>query len=272
MKCFTISEAFSENEKIKICEDVHGVEAEHFHEFIEFVYIIKGNMIHSINGEFLDLKSGGLIYIMPGSSHSYVSGEEVKFVNIFVRPDFLGKGTDVFEFCTDLIRERNSAVLKPYIQFGHDESLQIDHIISLMLKEYRAKNFGYQTILENCLKTSILIMLRKIKDQQLEPIPMMDMRAYVDLHCFDNFSLKEIAATFGYSSSYFSRKFKNQYGISLNSYIHRSRVQAAVLLLKNTNFTVEETARTVGYRDTKQIFKMFKKYLNRTPRSVRKEG
>ncbi len=268
MKKFLITEHFTENETIKINEDIHGVETEHIHEFVELVYVLDGNMIHGIDGEFVRLYRGGLLYIDVGQKHSYCSAEKVKFVNISVKPEFFD--SEVFEFLGDL-KNCLGGWDKKCVQFNEDERSYVDSIMQAILWEYSREKEGAQKNIKEYIKILLAVILRKMKEQQMNPLAV-DLKTYIDMRCFDNIGLSDIAEVFGYNPKYLSRKFKKEYNDTIVSYIQKSRVSAARNMLENTDFSIERIATCVGFGDSKKIYKMFKKYLGETPNSIRKKA
>ena len=59
-------------------------------------------------------------------------------------------------------------------------------------------------------------------------------------------SLTKIAETFGYANTYFSRLFKELFGMNFTSYLEKVRIEHACELLK-MDMTLEKIAELTGY-------------------------
>lgn len=65
-------------------------------------------------------------------------------------------------------------------------------------------------------------------------------REYVVQHITEDLSLEDIAAQAGYSSYYFSRKFKREIGMSVNQYIKVQKIEYSKFLLATTDLAIQE--------------------------------
>jgi len=266
MKMYCAAKEFKEGEMVWILEDTHAAESEHTHDFVEIVYVQEGDVIHGVGDKYVHVHSGGMVYIDIGQKHIYCSTGKVKFVNISVKKDFFDK--QVFEFIGSLKNCFGKDDSKHFAQFDGEEKEYLDKLIDVLLTEYNRENACRCEIVNEYVKILFAVMARKLCEQSIEPVKM-DLRSYIEMHCFDNIGLDDIAAVFGYNPNYLSKKFKAEYGVSIKSYINTLRVKAAVQMLENTDFSVERIAECVGYADAKQIYQVFKKYFGMTPGTVR---
>ena len=83
-------------------------------------------------------------------------------------------------------------------------------------------------------------------------------------------SLKEVAAHFQVSPSYASRLFKQEVGKTMVSYINEEKMKEALWLLNESNLSVREIARRVGYEDPFYFDRVFRRYHDMTPRDYRR--
>ena len=80
-----------------------------------------------------------------------------------------------------------------------------------------------------------------------------------------DFNVNAIGEHFGFTPTYISRVFKNEYGEVLGNYIMRLRVERAKQLIDQTDKSLVEVAREVGYLDSKALARAFKKVLGILP-------
>jgi AraC-like DNA-binding protein len=93
---------------------------------------------------------------------------------------------------------------------------------------------------------------------------------YIESNYDKPISLRDVATFAGYSPAYLTNAIHRITGYSVNHWILRRRMQKAKHLLKETNFSVERIAETVGYRSTSHFFRQFHKLFNVSPQVWRK--
>lgn len=93
---------------------------------------------------------------------------------------------------------------------------------------------------------------------------------YVQMNINQNLAPASIAESIGFSSSYLSRHFKAEAGITLNQYINRQRIIVARRLLKHTSMPIREVAEHCGISDWNYFTKIFRNEVGCTPTQFRK--
>lgn len=97
-------------------------------------------------------------------------------------------------------------------------------------------------------------------------------RDYIQQHYADSaLGVEQLAEMLGYSSSYFSRIFKNITGYYVNDYIRQVRIVKAQELLTDTEMTVNEIAEATGFTTVNYFYSIFKKETGMTPAAYRSE-
>ena len=86
--------------------------------------------------------------------------------------------------------------------------------------------------------------------------------SYIGEHFMEEISLEQVAAFTGYSRYYFSRAFKNYFGISYSDYLTVKRVNEAVSLLVNTDKPVGEIATEAGFGSIATFNRVFRNQKN----------
>lgn len=98
-----------------------------------------------------------------------------------------------------------------------------------------------------------------------------DIARFLEQHYSEEISLQDIASRFFLSREYISRKFKQEFGVTLMDYLIDIRIEKAKLLLMNPHLRITHVAEMVGYQDEKYFSKVFKKLEGRTPNEYRKK-
>lgn len=133
-------------------------------------------------------------------------------------------------------------------------------IVSLTMElifAYAQKEYGAQTTLS-------------VKgDNNISRIPLF--LGYLQEH-YPDFSLEEMAAHFHLSTFYVSRSFQKYMGKSIRETLKEIRVSAAEILLRSTEYSVNEIAELVGYQDVSYFIGVFRREKGLTPLQYRKHA
>ncbi|OBZ08629.1 helix-turn-helix domain-containing protein [Bacillus sp. FJAT-26390] len=110
------------------------------------------------------------------------------------------------------------------------------------------------------------------RDNQKEEQSQIDrIVSYIDEHYRDHaLSLETIAFEFAISPSHVSRSFKEKMGLNFIQYIWQKRLEEVMHQLKTTSAPLKDIIIQVGYLDTPNFIRKFKKETGYTPGQFRK--
>lgn len=94
--------------------------------------------------------------------------------------------------------------------------------------------------------------------QKKKPDYVEAAKEYIHQNYQHNINARIIAEYIGLDRSYFSRLFSRKVGINLREYLIEYRMKKACQLLKETDFTVQAIAASVGYNDYAVFSRRFK--------------
>jgi YesN/AraC family two-component response regulator len=103
-----------------------------------------------------------------------------------------------------------------------------------------------------------------------EHLSIRQARKYIAEHYTEPLTLEEVAGIVHLNPFYFSAVFKREQGTNFNHYIMNLRVEAAKVLLRESNLGVSQIAEQVGYRDIKYFRKIFLQEVGIKPSEYRK--
>lgn len=251
----------------------------HTHNFIEIVYTLSGKMTHRINGKVYDTSRGDILFMNYGCTHMFDIEGNYTYVNVLFSPEVISEDivtpenafsvlslTAFNELCGD------SGFGK--ISFFGTERDEIESMIESMLSEYENKPISWKTVLGNYLSTLIIKMLRKtelgIAPDETEGI-WRELSEYIDSNLDSELTLSALARKCFYNPSYFSRVFKEKFGVTLMEYITKKRLEKAVCLLESTAYSIDDIARLSGFSDRSSLYHAFARHLGETPTHYRKK-
>ena len=108
----------------------------------------------------------------------------------------------------------------------------------------------------------------KEKQNIITPGRFFKLLYYIEQHLDHNFSLEELAAQFNLNPVYLSNIFAREMGVSLIKYCNNRRINRAVVLLGNTDYTIAEIAYRLGAGNATSFSRLFKRHHGITPAGI----
>ena len=97
----------------------------------------------------------------------------------------------------------------------------------------------------------------------------LDIMDYIKTNISRNIKITEIAAAFGYNEKYISHRFAQICGIPLKQYILKTKMDTASFMLIDTNEPITEIAKAVGFSDSHNFSRTYKKLTGLSPSEYR---
>ena len=253
---------------------------EHTHEFLELVYILKGSGVHGIDGVEYQVRRGALLLINYKQVHFFRAEEGMEFIDILLDPKWISERLiereNAFELLTlsafsDFQKEVEEG--HPLILFSGEERARMERLLFEMEEECAHPQKGQETMLKAQANILLTLLFRKLSlgvelGEQLALTP--EFLDYIRAHCAERLSLEELAGRCFYNPSYFSRVFKEHYGITLTEFINQSRLDCALRLLRESALSAEEIAEQAGFSNRSIFYRLLKEKKGMTPQQYRK--
>ncbi len=252
----------------------------HTHDFIEFVYMLKGNSVHIVNGQKFSMQSGDMLIINYNQQHSFNGDPTAEFCNILIKPTFVD---EALKECTDLFSLFETAPYSEFknlinascnfISFSNTEKSEFEHILFMTHKELTERSVGFNVIAKAGMNTLLTLIFRKMSQSlSANQKDFQIVLEHIEKNYAENITIKELSAICNYNASYFSRYFKKYTGITFLEYLKRTRILNACKLLEGDGFSVSEIYAKVGYTNRTNFYKHFKQLIGQTPLKYRKQA
>jgi len=242
----------------------------HCHDFIEFSYVVSGNVNYRIDDKFYKISEKTLLVFNPEVYHqeSLSKGEQ----NTELHIGFRNIKIDGLPL-NYILKENFDAPLefKQYKDDFHKCCLEI-------IEEQEACEIGKELILKSLIMKLIALFLKEtnyVKNKKKfdrYDFPFYDksnvvkiILEYFDTNYMKNISLDDMSRNMYISSVYISKVFKEKTGESPINYLINLRLEKAKDLLISTESPVKAIAQSVGYSDAYYFSKLFKKYYGNSP-------
>lgn len=248
-------------------------EPPHRHEFIEIIYIVSGNAAQHVDDKEYEVRPGDMLFLNYGSVHKFSSKDNFSFINVCFLPELVSHAIitpdNAFALLSltafDEMRQNRDGGL---ISFSGKDCVEIENILSAMLKEYQEQQPSYERVLESYINILITKMLRKTQlgmvGQQTKDL-WQELAEYIDLNPGAELTLSSLASKCFYNPSYFSRMFKQKFHISLTEYVNQKRVEYAIRLLRESDLSVDEISVQAGFGDRSTFYAVFSKITGKPP-------
>ena len=164
-----------------------------------------------------------------------------------------------------------NSVGKFYCQLDNE---QFSYFITLFEKaEKETGNEPFSAIIKKNIAEELIITVIRASGNDVEiSNPPLIQKAVnlINERFLEHLTIKLVAEELFVSPNYLGLLFKNNVGVSFNSYLTMTRLKYACILLNSTNKTVKEIAADSGFGSTEYFLSRFKKTMNCTPSEYRK--
>ncbi len=99
-----------------------------------------------------------------------------------------------------------------------------------------------------------------------------EMLSCIEENFMKELSVQDMASRFGYNDAYFCRIFKQLFGKSFVTYLTDFRIGKAKELMEQSDDSVKDIARAVGYEDSNYFAKVFRRVTGMSPSAYRERG
>lgn len=255
----------------------------HIHSVIELNYIYRGSMTQIINGSEITLHEGDVCILDRNTTHEILPlSEEDIVITIDMRKkyftaSFLSRLSTqglVSRFLVEALLESQNK--HQYLIFYHHPDIDIHIIIQQLLCEYYDSMICSDEVMDAYM---IILFSQLLRMYQKHPYSAAsnnednEMLLLILRYMESNYrtvTLNSVAEMFGFHPNYLSAYIKKHTGKSFKDLIITQRMLQAGFFLKNTNATIADIARQVGYENQGFFYKKFQEYYQMSPVEYRK--
>lgn len=232
----------------------------------QVVYISQGKGIfESESFGRSPINSGDCFLLFPGEWHRYKPDPDCGWTE-----NWVGFSGEVAFLQQSSIISPTSPVVKVGL---HEEILKLfDTIFQLVKNDYTAAEFavsGATNYLLGLILTARKRELLRINSHTDEIIAKAKMRIHQNYEKIT--FIDEIAKELNISYVWFRTCFKKHTGLSPYEYLQEVRLNAAKILLQNSNLSIKEIADASGFNSQYQFSKIFKLKTGKSPSEYREQ-
>lgn len=247
----------------------------HFHNELEIISVISGELNVLIEGKSYILKTGDIAFVNPHEYHA------VKSVNSIVTYTAFVFSKDLFTFpehlffqskfttpiCSGKMKLPNiitpesplyEKLITPVIKLRDNYTAQDPEILHLLLEIFT-------TFIKEDALLKVSTTNTKIPDYVKVCID------YIANNCEKNINLAQLSKLVHLSPNYLCTTFKATTGLTPVEHLQVIRIKKASRLLLETDFSIEEISLKCGFQNVGYFIKIFKKQNAITPHAFRKK-
>lgn len=239
----------------------------HLHKHIEVVCMLSGEAMAIIDSEEYPLRGGDVLISFPNQVHSFVCDGSERYLLLIFDANFLPEYTDQF------------AMSIPSSPVVRDVLNRKPHLTALfrMLTLLSGRNERDNPFREPTRRGYLLALFGELfREMRLEPPKGADAHVLKEIvnYCMRNYtsdlSLSVLESELHVSKYYISHLFSERMNIRFNDYINSFRVSAACRYLEQSDKSVTEISRLVGFNTLRTFNRAFAKQVGVTPSAYKK--
>jgi len=242
-----------------------NVVSPHWHDYFEFELVLDGYGEQIYNGIRYELKRGTVSLLSYYDFHALRFFSDTKLLKIqfneTMLPVELSEGLFLSQnrFCCSLSEEEMGEVIR---------------LMEQIQREDADRSQFYELMVRNAIVSLMVMLLRKTSSTASPAMPSLIQRAvaYVHTRFREDVSLAQAAEACAVTPNYLGKRFTQWMGVSFSDYLNTVRLRHACNLLTGTELPVKEIAFASGYNSVEHFEYSFKKKLNCSPLSFRRQS
>lgn len=246
------------------------------HDEVELVWVLRGDVDIVCEKKEFKLSSQMLFMINPYQIHSIKSTDDSMIITFRFKKKYLLEYSETYK---GLVFENKINTFDDLAKKYKEVPLLISQLISLLITPnqsslVRYKIIGYYNMFIYELYT--MLLKEKYLDIKKKDIPFHIERQnkiidYLNKNFLTRITLDELAGKIGISSFRLSHLMKEMFGISFREYLFNIRLEYALGLLRETNYSVLKVSKMSGFSDIKYLNKRLKERFKTTALKYRKK-
>lgn len=254
----------------------------HKHTFAEMMLVFSGEITHEIGDKRITLSAGDILLLNKHVTHSIeLSNTADVGMNIIISDkfaDLLSPRLDGTLFSTFFKENAKRDGAESFMCFQTGTSFEISNVTENLISEFLAETPDEFIIRETL--SLLFYLLSKNREELLkiesgvkdkESFRRMEITSYIK-SCYPSATLGELAKKLYVSVPYLSKLVTEYFGKSFKELLLEERITRATELFEKSDIPIGTVIRNIGYENESYFHREYKKRIEKTPLSVRKEA
>lgn len=289
--CFTtLKNKISVNKIVTVHYFEYGKEYEfcgESHDFWEFVYVDKGEMLIRADEKWFKMKRGQIVFHKPGEFHNVKSDGVVAPNTVIIAFECKSRAMSFFnnkilnvtdeerKMLANVVREATKSFssplgdpfLKKLDRYDEEQLFASEQMLKLNLEQFLISLYRNNTT-KSVKSTPIM-------KQNMENDIVSEIIGYMQENIKNKITLDEVAVFANMSKTSLKETFRKKMGKGVISYFADMKIEYAKTLIREDTYNFTQIAEILGYDSIHYFSRQFKKITNMTPgeysRSVKVE-
>ena len=251
------------------------VQSFHMHEFAEILLLVKGHLLHEVNGSHHILPPGSLVFVRPYDLHRLlpVNSERTVFASLTLASSVI---SELMEYlgAPSILNRFNTAPEAPCIHLPPEET----HALMLQMERIsneQAITPENSTLMSRVLAAQLFVgyLLNPETQERAKPLPPVwlsklreEAEHWVDLKNAPH----RLHAKARCHPSHLCKSFKRYFDETPTDFLNRLRLRRAVKLLADPDLKIASAAAELGFESLSHFHRLFKRLYGLTPAQYRR--
>ena len=267
-ECFAVKTFYGSNKSYHVTE--------HWHEDLEILYIIDGELKYKVNGKPIILHAGEGICVnskrihsnhsIPGKSCAYycsIFHPSLLSASKYVEQTYLAPllGPNSFDYILLNKNDWTRVILEELERLFEEtdpKAIELD-ILSTSYKIWKA------------IYSNVELPAIKSEPASSKINTFKSMILFIQEHYMEKISLEEIASAGNVGKTLCANLFKKYVSMTPGEYLIYYRIQKSIELLTKTDMSITEISYASGFSSSSHYTKTFREMMGTTPLKYRKE-
>lgn len=227
--------------------------------YYDLFYVWSGEGEVEVNGIHYEVGKGSCFLFRPGDYTSATHNPQRPLVLTYIH----------FEITEPITME-------PERYRRLEDTVDFEYMLSRYVRLFLVTTYAAEEEAQLVLKQLLIQLLREDNQTPVEKKAsnglteaVHEVANYIRQNPSIAHRIEDLATRAHLSPRYFSMKFKELIGTSVQTYMIRMRIERAQHLLSHAGMNVTEVADALGYRDIFFFSRQFKQYTGRSPSEIR---
>ncbi|MBR4578509.1 MAG: helix-turn-helix domain-containing protein [Oscillospiraceae bacterium] len=252
-------------------KDDRGTEMDaHYHEFHKLTYIISGGGGYVVEGRRYLVQPGDIILVGSRCVHKpeFAPGDLYERIVLYISPQLMKDSSAEDYDLNEVFSGKRGHVLRPGSEFRRS-------FLSLMLRleSELAGSAPGRVILSKCILLRALVELGREMDKNGTDLPVpvaakdgkvLEILRYLDENLTADISIDDLAGMFYISKYHMMRRFREEAGISIHTYLSDKRLMLARDLMR-AGASATDACFGCGFRSYSAFSRAYSKLFGSTP-------
>lgn len=241
----------------------------HYHDFCKVVFLLSGSGHYTVQGRRYLLTPGDIVLVGHRCVHKpeFEAGFLYKRVILYISPELLERNSTEHYSLAEVFSGERGHVLRPA-----EDAMERIRSLAQQMEEEMSDARGESAILARCTLLRLLVEIERAMRSEAElPPPLaprdgkiLEIVRYLEENFAEDIPIDDLAKRFYISKYHMMRRFREDVGTSIHSFLSDKRLFAARELIQS-GVPATDACYRCGFRSYSAFSRAYGKRFNATP-------